>query len=222
MNLTDQDIAGIAGDLELAASLLRKSGLTALLTTEAWIRGPRSANLDQDTRGWRWETIIDGNVECVVPVPADSTGEAILTPDLVGVHHGHLLAAVRFVAQAAPEVIRIVRLACPDPTKLHLVAEDLTDTQVSAEGWCVSCWRDGGYREPVAVQPDGRRRYRDLCLWCGRFAAAHDDKRPPLSLVKARREGRRITERMVADALAAEEAERREERKKNRKKKTKR
>jgi hypothetical protein len=218
MNFTEQDINGIASDLELAAGLLRRSGLIALHTTEAWRQGPRSANLDPNTRGWLWETIIEGNTELVVPVPADATGEAVLNPDRVGVHHAHLLAALRFVADAAPEVVRLVRLACPDPSKLHLVAADLTDAQVSAEGWCVSCWRDGGYREPVAIQPNGVRRFRDLCLWCGRFAAAHDGKRPPLSLVKARREGRRVTERMVADALAAELEERREARKKSKKK----
>lgn len=216
---SEQDVIGLAKDLELAARLLRASGLRALRTTEAWKLGPKSANLDPDAGGWRWETIIEGNTERVVPIPADATGEtvlALLDGDRIGVLNAQLAASLTFLADASDRAIRIIRIACPDRAALSLVADELTDVQVSAEGWCISCWRDGGYCEPVAVRPNGQRRYRDFCHWCGVWNGVHG-KQPPLRLVELRHEGKKLTDREVRAVLAAEDAERKEA-KKNRKK----
>lgn len=64
------------------------------------------------------------------------------------------------------------------------------------EGWCASCVRDGGHLEPVWLG-----RYARFCRWCGEFHAAEGIE-PPLPLLKARHQGRRITTAMVVAELA--------------------
>ena len=63
------------------------------------------------------------------------------------------------------------------------------------EGWCVSCFRDGGYHEPTAEGV-----YRDRCRWCADFSRAHGQE-PPLVILRRRHEGRRITQSEVEQAL---------------------
>lgn len=83
--------------------------------------------------------------------------------------------------------------------------------------WCSSCQRDAGYCSPVDRLNDGKGtpRYRDkitgglLCWWCGQFKASHGGKLPPVSILRARHEGRRITEAMIAAAFRAEKAAKR-------------
>jgi hypothetical protein len=164
---------------------------------------------------------VDGTVE-VVPIPADRTGEAALESDPLAEDHDRLVATVNAIADAADDIIRLVRKAVPTPLAV-LRPDDMTPAQVSAAGWCVSCWTDGTYHEPVAMRPNGHRRYRDLCLFCGEFAAAHDGVRPPLELLQARHRGERITAAMIDRAFARLEEEKREQkaaRKKGKKRRT--
>lgn len=217
-----QEVARIAATERLSGELMESSGWRALEVTASWATGPRSANLDPDAGGWRYEAIVnvDGTVD-VYPIPGDPTGEAVLHDDELAGDHGRLLVVIALGEYASAEQIRLIRKAVPNPVTA-LKPDDLTPTQVSAAGWCTSCWRDGTYHEPVAVRPDGRRRYQDHCQWCGQFAAAHDGNPPPLQLVEARHRGERITEQKVALALAHEAEEKRKrkaERKKNKRKK---
>lgn len=199
---TEQSMCGLAADVRLAGELLESHGLRALHATNSWTQGPRSANL-QPHGGWRHEEIthVDGTKE-IVPIPSDTVGEAILDDDKAGEKHAELVAILDVLPDTMDRLIRLLRSACPTPQVLK--AEELTDAQWSSRGWCVSCRRDGDYCEPVAIRPNGKRRYKDYCNWCGEFAAANKGKRPPVKLVKMRREGRRITQRDVDAAMADE------------------
>lgn len=64
------------------------------------------------------------------------------------------------------------------------------------DGWCVSCLRDRNHLEPVWAG-----RYARLCRWCAEFLLAQGVE-PPLALLRARHEGRKITTHMVDKALA--------------------
>lgn len=62
--------------------------------------------------------------------------------------------------------------------------------------WCVSCWHDDKYCEPISPNYAGRR----LCRWCGDFAGTYGQRPPPVLLVH-RHADHRITQQMVDDAL---------------------
>lgn len=59
----------------------------------------------------------------------------------------------------------------------------------SDEDWCRSCLR---------IDWLNPRSRGDLCDWCYRYVAAEGEQ-PPLELITARRDGKRITTSMVAD-----------------------
>lgn len=208
----EQEMARLAKSVRQLADLIESSGMRALAVTESWMLGPRSPNLDPDAGGWVYENCgpkgQKGCDECPHPKPVDSTGEAAMSDDddLEGEHarYTRLLASL---ADDVPELIGVLRKAVPSALAV-LRPDDLSNAQVSAQGWCVSCWRDGTYHEPVALQPNGERRYRDLCLWCGRFMAANDGRMPPLELVEARHRGDRITQQSIDTAFAREEEDR--------------
>lgn len=61
--------------------------------------------------------------------------------------------------------------------------------------WCVSCIRDGGYLTVVAAG-----RYARYCTWCGEFRYARGIE-PPLEILKARHDGKRLSTAMVDRAL---------------------
>lgn len=217
-----QNMARAAATVRLAGELMESSGVRALHVTNSWKPGPRSANLDPDAGGWRYEVIVhvDGELE-IVPKPSDRTGESALHPDRLEHEHDLLVANLALLAAVADEAVHRLRTAVPNPLTALTVA-DMTPAQVSAAGWCTSCWTDGGYHEPVSMRPNGERRYRDHCLWCGEFMAAHGGIKPPLELVQARHRGQRITAGMVNQALLRLDAEHRAakaERKKNKKRK---
>lgn len=198
---TTQDMARFAAMVRHAGDLLESSGWRALYVTGTWEAGPPSANLEPH-RGWRSEEIeyTKGGEKEVVPIPSDSTGEAILKPDPLAGDHDDLVALMDRMARDADDLIYLLRKAVPSPEAV-LHPDDLTPAQVSAAGWCTSCWQDGNYHEPVAMRPNGERRYRDSCVWCGEFIAANKIK-PPLELIEARHRGQRITASLVAQALA--------------------
>ena len=217
-----QNMARAAATVRLAGELMESSGVRALHVTNSWKPGPRSANLDPDAGGWRYEVIVwaDGSAE-VVEKPSDRTGEGALRPDRLEHEHDRLRANLALLTSVGDEVVWQLRTAVPNPLTA-LTPDDMTPAQVSAAGWCTSCWTDGGYHEPVSMRPNGERRYRDHCLWCGEFMAAHGGIKPPLELIQARHRGQRITAPMVNQALLRLDAEHRAakaERKKNKKRK---
>lgn len=218
---TPTEMIQTAAMVRLAGELLESSGWRALQVTESWKLGPSSANL-QPHGGWRHEEIInaDGETE-VVTIPSDVVGEHLFKDDTLTDVHARLRQLISRVADDTDELIFLLRKAVPS-TIAVLRPDDLTLPQVSAAGWCTSCWTDGCYHEPVAMRPNGERRYRDHCLWCGEFIAAHDGVKPPLELLQARHRGDRISQQMVDQAFANLEAEKQEskaDRKKRKKQK---
>lgn len=215
-----QNMARAAATVRLAGELMESTGVRALHSTHSWKVGPSSANL-QPHGSWRYEPIDDDHPDDLVPVPSDDTGEAAIAPDPLEGEHARLQQIMVRITSDANELVHLLRKAVPNPVTA-LRPDDLTPAQVSAAGWCTSCWQDGTYHEPVAMRPNGERRYRDSCLWCGEFMAAHGGIKPPLELIEARHRGQRITAPMVDAALtriAQEEKARKAERKKNKKRK---
>lgn len=219
---SEQDLARIGAKVRLTGDLLEMYGSRALTATRSWSRGPRSANLDPDAGGWRYEqeTNPAGEVIEVWPVPNDTTGEAALTGDRDELTHARLLELIRRIDRDADDLRTILQRANPD-AGLHDVGEADTPAQISAAGWCVSCHRDDGYCEPVSMRPDGTRRYRDYCTFCGTWVAnakkvladqpkakkrkgkkaAVADPMPPMEIIVAHHRGQRITARMADDAI---------------------
>ena len=62
-------------------------------------------------------------------------------------------------------LVTLVQIAHPEPRVLR--HSDMTATQLVADGWCPSCFRDDRYLEPITPG-----RYRDRCRRCGDFRAA--------------------------------------------------
>jgi hypothetical protein len=62
------------------------------------------------------------------------------------------------------------------------------------EEWCISCYRNDRRCEPSS------ERYKGRCRWCGSFHATYGQD-PPLAIIVARHQGRRITEQMIQRAL---------------------
>lgn len=220
MNPTESptEMAQVAAMVRLAGELMESSGWRALQVTDSWVLGPRSANLEPHG-GWRYEEIpqADGTSE-VVPMPSDIVGEHLFADDRLSEVSPRLRLLLSRITKDADELIFLLRRAVPSPIAV-LRPDDLTLPQVSAAGWCTSCWSDSCYHEPVAMRPNGERRYRDHCLWCGNFIASHDGVKPPLELLQARHRGDRITQAMVDQAFANLEAEKKESKKDRRKKK---
>lgn len=217
---SEQEITRIAASIRLTGELLEANGSRAVHATASWLPGPRSANLDPDAGGWRYEEITnpDGSTD-MMPIPNDTTGEQALRGDPYTGTNGRLVSLVLLADQINGELRRMLYAACPQNTMPESFEPD-TPAQVSAAGWCVSCHRDSGYCEPVSMRPDGTRRYRDYCTWCGTYVAEARKQQtavktkgkkkkaqtehalwPPLALVEARHRGRRITQQMVENAM---------------------
>lgn len=208
---SEQELNRIAASIRLTGELLEANGSRAVHATASWSSGPRSANLDPDAGGWQYD-------EAGEPIPNDTTGEQALRGDPYTNGSERLISYVVLADQINGELRRMLYAACPQNTMPESFDPD-TPAQVSAAGWCVSCHRDSGYCEPVSMRPDGTRRYRDFCTWCGEFVAQQERLRkatqtgkrkkkkdgtvplPPIELVQARHRGDRITQQMVDRAL---------------------
>lgn len=191
----EQELVRIAASFRLTGELLEANGTRSFAATGSWAPGPRSANLDPNAGGWRYDD--EGE-----PIPNDTTGEQALRYDPNTSTGQRLVQLVLAGDRINTEIRKILYAACPQNTMPDNFEPD-TPAQISAAGWCVSCHRDNGHLEPVSMRPDGVRRYRDHCTFCGQFKAAHTIL-PPLNVLKLRHEGRRISARDVEAAVRAE------------------
>lgn len=202
--MNDLDLERIAEQLIDTANLIRQHGQRALTVTEGWKPGAKTANIDPDRGGDRYESVFMPNsvgkqIRFLVRVPSnDPTGETVIAERDVpsDAMNAELVELLGQINTSAYNVRVIVKAAVPQATHLHKIGKE-TGADVAIAGWCRSCHRDSRYCEPVATRPDGSRRYSDFCNWCGEWAAAHKGEEPPLELVKLRHEGRRITSAMV-------------------------
>lgn len=99
------------------------------------------------------------------------------------------------LARALDQALSAARVAEAIVAKYRVperVAHDPADIDV-----CVSCHRD---REYLTLRSP---HYAQLCRWCGDFTA-HYGQAPPVSILRDRHDGRRITERQIMAALQRE------------------
>jgi len=184
------DLPALAANAQVTAERLRRDGEVAWARIRSWQTGTRSPSLDPNTRGWRHDS--DGE-----PIPNDPTGEAGTQPDDLRHVHDHYVDLLAKYNAIGGELDRLTRQAVPKP--ITTSAADSVD--LAADGWCTSCHRDNNYCEPVGMNK-GQKVYNDVCRWCGDFRREHKQV-PPLALLRARHEGRRVTLTMVERALRA-------------------
>lgn len=184
---TQTDIPRIAATIRVAGELLEVHGELMLDLTSDWAAGAKAANLDPDSRGNRWETDDNGDVWAI---PADPTGEAIL--------HAR--------SEVATELRKRLARMTEDAQWLRDMAHVLapvalpSTTNARADAWC-SHHLKVGLCEP---RKNGSDR-NTLCRWCSDFWALWQSL-PPLSLVRDRHEGKRISVERAKAALEAEGA----------------
>lgn len=186
---TVNDLPALAANALATAERLRRDGEVAWARIRSWQTGTRSPSLDPLTRGWRH----DSNGE---PIPNDPTGEAGTQPDDLRHVHDHYVDLLAKYNAIGGELDRLTRQAVPKP-----VTTSATDSvDLAADGWCVSCHTDNRFCEPI-TEDRGVRVYENLCRWCGTFRRT-EGVLPPLELLRARHEGRKVTTLMVRRALA--------------------
>lgn len=190
------DIPFIASRLREAADRLDNYGTTAWNTTDAWARGAGTANYDPESGGNRWWEDDDGNV---YPVPSDPTGDRALSIEEVNGLHDTYRNHLDVALSVADALIRDVTAATPRRPG-QIADQDKLATQVGAEGWCSSCFRNGGKLVPQAMHSSGEVKYRGSCRWCHDFESEYG-RRAPLSLLQKRHAGQRITTTDILRAL---------------------
>lgn len=149
-------------------------------STKSMGPGPRAANLDPNARGWRWEEDDDGEVW---PVPNDRTGEAAIDPEPADLHVEYMTLlneAMRIATQLGVFIDR------HRPDREIPVHDD-----DSAGHWCAH------HLSFNMIEP----RYRgDLCRTCYEIKQA-EGKLPPRSILEIRRDGRKITQKDITEAM---------------------
>lgn len=185
-DITDDDTPRIASVVRSAGELLDAHGPLTLKLALDWKRGLRSPNLDPDSGGWRYETIVnaEGKDE-VVPIPSDATGEAAIAFDELDGLYDELQTLLRRVEADAARLRNIIAAAVPPTAGLSVV--DPVD-------WCSNHLR---------VEMCEPRHRGDLCRWCYDFKAVHG-KMPPMALLGLRHRYGRVSEEQVKDSLRRE------------------
>lgn len=182
MTIQTKDVPRVAAAIRTAGELLDVWGELMLTLTADWSSGAKAANLDPDTRGHRWETDDDGQVWAV---PSDPTGEA---------------AIAQARADMAPELRKRLARMTDDAQWVrdlaHVLAPIVPPSSMNDrdERWCDHHLRVG------LCEP---RHRGDCCRFCYDFRLTWNVL-PPVSLVRDRHNGKRITEGAVRAALQAD------------------
>jgi hypothetical protein len=160
--------------------------------------GLKAANLDPGRRGWRYEEDHDG---VVWPIPiGDSTGEAAIESESADPHDEYMRTLVE-AAQLAARVIDDVSALRPD-RRPEVPGESDADEFCRHHMDTIGVWEQRHRGDECRVCYDFRRQWQML---------------PPEPLLRARHEGRRWTDRMVAEAVRHERARRKAKKKGRRK-----
>lgn len=183
--MTPEDTLRLAERLHRTADLLTQRGSRAFDLAAQWKDNLRAASLEPSYGG-------SGDPTGTTATARADRGVTPLNDDTL--LHARMRAAVQALDFDCALVANLVLQACPTPPRLT------KDDTGPGDGYCQSCWRDGRYMEPEATHRDGRVMYRGSCSWCWGFTTEHG-QRPPVSLLKLRHAGRRITTRDVANAL---------------------
>lgn len=186
MTITASDVTRVAAAIRLAGELFEVHGELMLNLTNDWRNGAKAANLDPDSGGNRWERCGDPTCrECPHALPADPTGEAAIAD-----------ARSDLAAELQVRLSRLVDDAHWIRDTAHVLAPIVLPTTVNEKNdlWC-SHHLKVGFCEV--------RHRGDLCRYCSDFMSLWK-VRPPVSILRDRQQGKRITEQAVKDALAAD------------------
>lgn len=185
MTITTSDIPRIAAAIRTAGELLEAHGELMLTLTAEWATGAKAANLDPDGRRNRYEDCGDPTCQsCPHAIPTDPTGEAILN------------ARTDLHAELRRRLDRILTDAHWLRDTTHVLAPIVPPSTMNDPGdlWCTHHIRIG-LAEP--------RHRKDLCRYCSDFLALWN-VRPPVSILRDRHDGKRITDKTMKAALEAD------------------
>jgi hypothetical protein len=176
--IQSSDVPRVAATIRVAGELFEVHGDLMLSLTSDWAAGAKAANLDPTTRGNQW----DVDNEC--HVANDPTGEA----------------AIRARADMAVELQGRLERIVADCQWLrdtaHVLAPIVPPSTMNDKDdlWCSHHLKIGLCEV---------RHAKDLCRYCYDFMALWQ-VRPPVSILRDRHHGKRITESMVKSALEAD------------------
>lgn len=201
--LLEETVATLARVLELEAQALD-------LMAVSQNGHPRAARYDRDqvrpSRLWCFTHQRDhhhcqtlGETCGGTPVTVtDPTGDAATTADPAAATLRLVDRRIATLNRFADALLRDV-VAWSPPTTDRLEPRD-TAAPTAPPGWCTSCWRDDRTHVEVTCRPDGQPYYADLCRFCGSFRREYAQL-PPLKILKAHHQGRRITGTLLARHL---------------------
>lgn len=126
--------------------------------------------------------------------PSDPTGSAALGSDTAS-HARQQLARELTKSFTAMDAVEAILAAWP------VVPSMVEDAEPSpGEDWCVICWKDDRYCEPITTRRgSGQPYYRDRCRWCGDMTKLLGGD-PPSWMVARRHRGERISQAEIAKA----------------------
>jgi hypothetical protein len=187
MTITKADVKRIAATWRLIGEFMEVHGELALDVFDGWAKGAATARLDPDmVHANRWQECGDaGCHDCPHAIPSDPTGEAALQDQREEFAAGFQERAERMNADA---------LWLRDA--FHVIAPIVPPTSMNEKNdlWCDHHLRIG----MCEVRHRG-----DLCRYCDDFLKLWKI-RPPVSILRDRHNGKRITEKMVKEALEAD------------------
>lgn len=186
--MNGSDLAKIASHVQGHMALVEGAADTIVQVTQEWQRGPKAASTEPGG-GWRHDE------DTGEPIPNDPTGEQAINAD-----NAHLIHA---------ELVKRAKRLLEDAAWIRDVGAVISRARIPRErtddpgpDWCKSCFRDNGYLRPVALHGDGSVHYKGSCRWCAEAPV----KPPPLDLLRANHEGRRITVEMWERAVGRKKA----------------
>lgn len=160
------DLLQLGAELEGLGPQLIDNGETLWDRTQAWTKAVLPVN------GTRGGGTAGG--------ASDDQLTEILGDRAAARYHEEVKDLAKRMQVDARRMKKLITIACPEQPK-QLGNRDLLAAQVAAEGWCVSCHRDGGHLEPVWAD-----HFRDACRFCGEWRAAHDRQWPTLKVIRWR------------------------------------
>lgn len=144
-------LAELAETLDRARALLLANGDDVWRRTLDWQRADR---LPGETRG-------GGNT-----APSDDAIRERAGDRKAGMLHDEYRTLLARTSADLRRLVAIHAEATPHQPR-RLQGKDMLASQIAANGWCESCWRDDHRLVEIETRSDGAPYYRGLCRWCG-------------------------------------------------------
>jgi hypothetical protein len=186
VTITTSDVPQVSATIRVAGELFEVHGALMLALAADWRAGARAANLDPDTGGNRWQPCTDpACTSCPHAIPSDPTGEAAINQ-----------ARGDMADELQTRLARVVEDCYWLRDTAHVLAPIVPPSQMNEKDdlWCSHHLRIG--------LAEVRHR-KDLCRFCDDFLKLWKI-RPPVSLLRDKHQGVRLTEAKVKAALEAD------------------